>query len=216
MGAGASTGNPVTSSSPVLSPQSEQPGGTPVVVFVIGAPGTGKDTLCERLAAKYNCTHLSPGDLLRHEVASDSAQGKEISVMIHSGQVVPSQVIIDMLKAAMARSGGPFLISGFPKTIESLEAFEAQCCTCTGALCLYGDEQALTVRLAERDKASGTHDEASDAIRRRFEVFRLQSAQVVQALEQRGTLRHANAAPPLDKVFNAACEFYDHELMAKS
>ena len=35
------------------------------VYFIMGGPGSGKGTQCERLAETYQLTHLSAGELLR-------------------------------------------------------------------------------------------------------------------------------------------------------
>ena len=42
------------------------------VVFVLGAPGSGKGTQCARIVETYGWQHLSAGDLLRQEVAAES------------------------------------------------------------------------------------------------------------------------------------------------
>lgn len=39
----------------------------PTVVFVLGGPGSGKGTQCSLLVQRFNCVHLSAGDLLRAE-----------------------------------------------------------------------------------------------------------------------------------------------------
>ena len=38
------------------------------IVFVLGGPGSGKGTQCEKIVANFGYTHLSAGDLLRAEV----------------------------------------------------------------------------------------------------------------------------------------------------
>ncbi len=59
------------------------------IVFVLGAPGSGKGTQCERLAAQFGLTHLSIGDLLRMEVKRESQIGLMVSYMIKNGVMVP-------------------------------------------------------------------------------------------------------------------------------
>jgi len=59
------------------------------VIFVVGGPGSGKGTQCERIVKKYGFTHLSSGDLLRAEVESGSARGKELTDIMAKGQLVP-------------------------------------------------------------------------------------------------------------------------------
>ena len=58
-------------------------------MFIVGGPGSGKGTQCERIVNKYGFTHLSTGDLLRAEVASGSARGKELTAIMEKGELVP-------------------------------------------------------------------------------------------------------------------------------
>ena len=58
-------------------------------MFVVGGPGSGKGTQCERIVNKYGFTHLSTGDLLRAEVASGSDRGKELTAIMEKGDLVP-------------------------------------------------------------------------------------------------------------------------------
>lgn len=60
-----------------------------MVLEIVGGPGSGKGTQCEKIVAKYGFTHLSTGDLLRDEVASGSARGKDLSKIMEKGELVP-------------------------------------------------------------------------------------------------------------------------------
>lgn len=60
------------------------------IVFVLGAPGSGKGTQCERLASQFGLVHLSIGDLLRMEVARETQVGLMVSHMIKNGIMVPT------------------------------------------------------------------------------------------------------------------------------
>ncbi|MGH0116840.1 UNVERIFIED_CONTAM: hypothetical protein FKN15_019229 [Acipenser sinensis] len=59
------------------------------IIFVVGGPGSGKGTQCERIVQKYGYTHLSTGDLLRAEVSSGSERGKKLSAIMEKGELVP-------------------------------------------------------------------------------------------------------------------------------
>ncbi|XP_014662906.1 PREDICTED: adenylate kinase isoenzyme 1-like [Priapulus caudatus] len=63
------------------------------VIFVVGGPGSGKGTQCERIVNKYGFTHLSSGDLLRAEVQSGSSRGKQLTSIMERGELVPLQVV---------------------------------------------------------------------------------------------------------------------------
>jgi adenylate kinase/UMP-CMP kinase len=62
------------------------------IVFVLGGPGSGKGTQCERIVAKYGHTHLSAGDLLRDEVKSGSKVGTQCEAIMKEGKLVPMEV----------------------------------------------------------------------------------------------------------------------------
>ena len=124
------------------------------VVLVLGAPGSGKDTQCDRLVQKLGGCHLSTVDLVREAVESKTTQGTKISNMIRAGQIPTAQVYLDLLKDAMRQRKGPYLIQGFPKAIDHLRDFEAQCGSCSGAIFLRAGEETLTQRLLERGKTS--------------------------------------------------------------
>lgn len=57
--------------------------------IILGGPGSGKGTQCDKIVAKYGLTHLSSGDLLRDEVKSGSARGAELNKIMEQGQLVP-------------------------------------------------------------------------------------------------------------------------------
>ncbi|KAI1705445.1 adenylate kinase domain-containing protein [Ditylenchus destructor] len=59
------------------------------IFFIVGGPGSGKGTQCEKIVAKYGFKHLSSGDLLRADVQSGSARGGQLKAMMEAGQLVP-------------------------------------------------------------------------------------------------------------------------------
>lgn len=71
------------------------------VFFVLGNAGSGKGTQCALLVDALHLAHISAGDLLRAEVASDSARGREIGAIIADGKIVPGRVTLDLLGAAI-------------------------------------------------------------------------------------------------------------------
>ena len=64
------------------------------VIFVLGGPGAGKGTQCEKLVTQHNFVHLSAGDLLRAEQKREgSTYGDLIAQYIREGEIVPMEVI---------------------------------------------------------------------------------------------------------------------------
>lgn len=59
-------------------------------IWVIGGPGCGKGTQCDRMIENYGFVHLSSGDLLRAEVASGSERGASLQDLMSKGLFVPT------------------------------------------------------------------------------------------------------------------------------
>ena len=62
----------------------------PKIVLVLGGPGSGKGTQCDRLKATFGFKHLSTGDLLREEQENDGLNADLIGEYIKDGKLVPS------------------------------------------------------------------------------------------------------------------------------
>lgn len=74
----------------------------PNIVFVLGAPGTGKGTQCERIVQEFGYVHLSAGELLREErQRPGSAFGEMIDDSLRQGKIVPVAVTCSLLENAM-------------------------------------------------------------------------------------------------------------------
>ena len=175
------------------------------VIFVLGGPGSGKGTQCAKLVEKYAAAHFSAGDLLRAEVQAGSEQGTMIDRMIKAGEIVPAQVTIDLLKAAMNSRPGPYLIDGFPRSIDNMQGFESQCGSCAITLFYDLSEEVMEARLLERGKTSGRSDDNIETIKKRFATFKNQSMPVLDILSERGLVAKIDASQTPDEVFEATC-----------
>lgn len=77
----------------------------PKVIFVLGAPGSGKGTQCAKIVNTFGYTHLSAGDLLREERAKpDSQFGSLIESFIVDGKIVPVAITCSLLENAMIKT----------------------------------------------------------------------------------------------------------------
>eukprot|EP01100_Stratorugosa_tubuloviscum_P008912 TRINITY_DN3734_c1_g2_i1.p1 TRINITY_DN3734_c1_g2~~TRINITY_DN3734_c1_g2_i1.p1 ORF type:complete len:129 (+),score=33.36 TRINITY_DN3734_c1_g2_i1:30-416(+) len=95
------------------------------LILVLGGPGTGKTTLCEKLINKYpNWIHYSTGELLRKEIQQNSEESKEISKILSVGGVVPSSITINLLDKLFKIQQNNFIIDGFPRNYENLQAYQ--------------------------------------------------------------------------------------------
>merc|ERR1712113_1000392 len=112
------------------------------VIWVLGGPGCGKGTQCDKIVAQYGYTHLSSGDLLREEVASGSDRGKTLNAMMEK----------------LNGSKG-FLIDGYPREVSQGEEFEKEICPCSKILYFEVSDETMTERLLKRGQSSGRVDD---------------------------------------------------------
>ena len=93
--------------------------------LIMGLPGVGKGTQSEFLVKEYNLDHISTGDLFRNEVSSGSQLGKELNVILETGNLVPDELTISILKERLLKSNkAGFLLDGFPRTLAQAVALD--------------------------------------------------------------------------------------------
>ena len=86
-------------------------------LVLLGPPGAGKGTMCMSIIEKYGLAHMSSGDILRAERAANSELGQKAQGYMDSGQLVPDDVIIGMMIAAIQKTEGGYVLDGFPRTV---------------------------------------------------------------------------------------------------
>ena len=144
-------------------------------LLLIGAPGSGKGTQAERLAERFNITHISSGDLLRQHVRGQTSIGETIKAYVDAGDLVPDSVVLDMLRkpvVAAAESGG-YVLDGFPRTVDQAKAaFEVAHSLgveVQAAVHLDVPDEELIRRLLARGRGS---DDSAEVIAHRLQVYR--------------------------------------------
>lgn len=92
------------------------------VVF-LGAPGVGKGTQADRIAAQYQVAKISTGDLLREAVRNQTTLGLEAKNYMDQGKLVPDAVVIGLVKEKLANPScaNGFVLDGFPRTVLQAE-----------------------------------------------------------------------------------------------
>ncbi|XP_021079462.1 adenylate kinase isoenzyme 1 isoform X1 [Mesocricetus auratus] len=182
------------------------------IIFVVGGPGSGKGTQCEKIVEKYGYTHLSTGDLLRAEVSSGSERGKMLSSIMEKGQLVPLETVLDMLREAMLAkvdSSNGFLIDGYPREVKQGEEFEQRIGQPTLLLYVDAGADTMTQRLLKRGETSGRVDDNEETIKKRLETYYKATEPVIAFYEKRGIVRKVNAEGAVDTVFTQVCNYLD-------
>ncbi|XP_075434634.1 adenylate kinase isoenzyme 1 isoform X5 [Ascaphus truei] len=179
------------------------------IIFVVGGPGSGKGTQCERIVEKYGYTHLSTGDLLRAEVTSGSDRGKTLSAIMEKGELVPLDTVLDMLRDAMiakADSSKGFLIDGYPREVKQGTEFEKKIAAPSLLLYIDAGSETMVKRLLKRGETSGRADDNEATIKNRLQTYYKATEPVIAMYEGRGIVRKIHAEGSVDDVFKQVCD----------
>ena len=89
----------------------------------LGAPGVGKGTQAERVAAQFGAAKISTGDLLREAVRTQTALGKDAKGYMDQGKLVPDSVVIGLVRDKLSdpSCAKGFVLDGFPRTVPQAE-----------------------------------------------------------------------------------------------
>ncbi|CAH2311071.1 adenylate kinase isoenzyme 5 isoform X1 [Pelobates cultripes] len=182
------------------------------VVLVIGGPGSGKGTQCEKLTQKYGLTHLCVGDLLQNDLATVSERSKLIKDFMERGDPVPLDIILEILKEAMTSSAGNtkgFILDGFPCEVKQAEEFDCKISQPNAVVYLGCSAQTMSRRLLNRSKTNWQSETSAETIRRRLEKFYQATEAVITYYENKSFLHKIDAEKSPEQVFLQICTTLD-------
>ncbi|KAK9728793.1 hypothetical protein K7432_000819 [Basidiobolus ranarum] len=201
-----------TNSSEVVEAPKVLPFDGKKIVFVLGGPGSGKGTQCDRIVEKFNFYHISVGDLLRNAVEEGSEIGEEIVAIMKEGKMVPMYVTKKLLLAAMEKADDNvpgFLIDGFPRQMDQAEEFERDIGHCTFVLFFDCPHDVLTKRLLKRGETSGRADDNEETIKKRINTFVEASMPVVEHYAKDNRVRKINGDASIEDVTESTLKAFE-------
>ena len=147
-------------------------------ILIFGPPGAGKGTQAAVLSGELGVPHISTGDLFRAHVDEGTELGRQVEQYLNSGALVPDEVTNEMVTQRLAggdcRTG--FLLDGFPRTVSQARMFadllRDLSCEIDVVLALDAPEDLVVQRLLAR----GREDDSEDVIRRRQQLYREETA----------------------------------------
>lgn len=89
----------------------------------MGPPGVGKGTQAARLKDLLGVPHVSTGDILRGAIQDGSALGKKVRGYVESGQLVPDDLVGDLIAERLQRRDAlaGFVLDGFPRSLVQVD-----------------------------------------------------------------------------------------------
>jgi adenylate kinase len=179
-----------------------------VRVILLGPPGAGKGTQAVRLAEKLGVPQISTGDLFRSNIAAGTELGRQAKQYLDAGDLVPSELtnalVADRIDDADAAQG--FILDGYPRSVEQARALhdmlEARNKRLDAVLELRVSERELLKRLQERGRA----DDTAEVIHNRMNVYREETAPLLDYYQEEHELKTVDAIGSLDEVFERAVQ----------
>ena len=199
----------------------------------LGAPGAGKGTQATRVCEKYNIPHISTGDILRANIKQGTPLGVEAKKFIDKGLLVPDEVVIGLVKERLGEEDCKkgFLLDGFPRTLEQAEAL-GKFAKITHVINIQVDEDLVVKRIAGRrmckcgesyhiswydndtcqkcgEKLYQRDDDKEETVKSRLEVYKKQTAPLIEYYKQSGVLYDVDGAQEMNKVFEDIVRILD-------
>jgi adenylate kinase len=179
-------------------------------IVIFGAPGSGKGTQSDKIIDKYHLFHISTGDVLRDNMRRGTELGKVAKGYIDQGQLVPDELIIDLLAQVLDenkdKAADGVIFDGYPRTIPQAEALEqllADRGTRIDAVVgLEVPDEELIKRILLRGQLSGRADDNEETARKRLEVYYNQTSPLKAYYEEQGKYLAINGMGTIDGIFD--------------
>ena len=197
-------------------------------LIFLGPPGAGKGTLAARAVDILGLPHISTGAIFRSAIAAQSPLGLKVKAIIDAGKLVDDGTTIELVRERLAQADAQkgYILDGFPRTIPQAEAL-AEFSTVDKVINFDIPDSGVLERLGGRrvcrecgynfhlvfdkpasegicDHCGGEvytrDDDRPEAIQKRIEVYRAQTAPLIDFYRQKGLLLDVDARPAVDEV----------------
>jgi adenylate kinase len=197
-------------------------------IVLLGPQGAGKGTQAQRISRETGAKHISTGDLVRAEIKSGSELGQTIKDYNDRGELVPDEIIIEMMKPYLDEADS-WILDGFPRNESQAEALDRMLteieAELDAAVALEAPDDLLVERLSGRRTSEATgniyhveydpppedseedpgpfvqrEDDREESIRRRLEVYHEQTEPLKGYYADRGILAQVDATQGISEV----------------
>jgi adenylate kinase len=160
-------------------------------LIFLGPPGAGKGTQAILIAQQQSVPHISTGDILREAVAQRTPLGEQAHAFMSQGELVPDDLVLGLVEERLKQSDTDhgWVLDGFPRTVPQSLALDQLLVRIEQQCDLVINLDVPDARLIERLLARGRADDSQDVISRRLEVYRQQTAPLIQYYGDRHLLQ---------------------------
>lgn len=189
-------------------------------LILFGPPGAGKGTQSAKLIEKYSLMHISTGDLFRKHLKEGTPLGKLAQDYMTKGNLVPDQLVIDMVDDKINSSGdiNGIIFDGFPRTKPQAEALDkllnSKKAPIKVLIELVVPEDELKKRLAERAIKENRPDDAKpEVIANRVAVYKAETVSVADYYKKLGKYSSVVGVGSIENIFANLCVEIDKSLL---
>ena len=179
-------------------------------IILLGPPGAGKGTQAKYLISAFGLKQLSTGDMLRAAIEEGSDLGKQVQLIVDSGNLVPDNIMIEMITTRISRTDckGGFILDGFPRTVlqaETLtEVLSQQKIKIDHVIALDVKLSSLLDRIKNRALEAAQEqrrqDDDEETLKHRLNVYKKQTEPILPYYEKLGLLTTIDGMLAPDEV----------------
>ncbi|GBU27161.1 adenylate kinase [Treponema sp. R8-4-B8] len=197
-------------------------------LIFLGPPGAGKGTLAVRAIEILGIPQISTGSIFRAAIADGTPLGLKVKSIIDSGKLVDDETTIALVKERLTKDDVKkgYILDGFPRTIPQAEAL-ADFSKVDKVINFDIPDSGVLERLGGRrvcrkcgynfhavfnkpkkegvcDYCGGEvyirDDDKPEAVQKRLEVYRAQTAPLIDYYRKKGILLDIDASPMIDEI----------------
>lgn len=179
-------------------------------IVLLGPPGCGKGTQSKLLVENNNYVQLSTGELLREETSKGGSKlGKKISQLMNSGELVPDEIVINIIVNKVEEYKNKSVIfDGFPRNLNQAKvldrALENISLELDNVIFFEIDFEILKERIQNRIDQSQDQEQRKDdnieTLLNRIEVYKSSTLPIVEYYENKGILKRINGMEEVETV----------------
>ena len=183
-------------------------------LFIIGPSGCGKSTQAKLIAAKYNLTHLSMGQILRDEMAAGSPEGLEAKSFVDSGTLVPEELTFKLLTGKLNQIGNKdFIIDGFPRSLGQGQFIENYLSQVNEPLDLiihldvtFEEISARRAKMGAEFQDKNRTDATPEAMAARQKFYDDNNGIIMEYFQNKNLLFRTDGNRPIEPIFEDICQ----------
>jgi adenylate kinase len=171
-------------------------------LIFLGAPGAGKGTQAQILSQNMGIPHISTGEILRDAIANETSLGIKAKSYVDNGDLVPDELILDLIKDRLGQEDAlkGWILDGFPRNVSQADFLKNLLQdlnqVCNGVVNLDVPDSVLLERLLSR----GREDDNEAIISNRLQVYRQQTAPLIDYYQQHELLINVNGDRELSQI----------------